>query len=361
MDMGLDRGRRGDGANREVWDVDDDDASIQHASTEVAQTRRRWTRRLITWFEGPSGEAALHDLADVLGRSTDPEAIGQALTASARRVIGSDAVELVPDERPPALGDLETAIALRYGGTTWGWLVVSAPVALTAVGRRRLETLGAMAATALARLDADPRGGDGASPAVAARRTDDLAEKAAEETELGYYPSAPAVHDATFLNAVFPFALSQAKRYGESLSVLCVAVDRLSGIRELLGPDQVDRTIEHTGRKIATLIRASDIVARLDDDRLMVLLPRAELDAGLIVARKLCQGVADNGGLLSDAPMLTLSIGVASYPACATSLYELLDASDAALSEAQGRGRNRTASAPTLSFERAPRREGALA
>jgi diguanylate cyclase (GGDEF)-like protein len=314
---------------------------------------------MIQALEGSSGEAALHDLAAVLAQSTDPGAIGTALTAAAQRVIGSDAVELVPDEERPALADRETAIALRCGGTTRGWLVLNAGVAPTAVAKRRLETLGAMAASALARLDDGPCGREAASPA-SVRRRDDFSAKAAEETDLGYYPSAPAVHDATFLNAVFPFALSQAMRHGESLSVLCVAIDRLGGIRELLGSDQVDRTVEHTARKIATLIRASDIVARLDDDRLMVLLPRTELDDGLTVARKLCQGVAENGSQLSDAPMLTLSIGVASYPACATGLYELLDASDAALSEAQSRGRNRTVPAPTLGFERAPRRAGTL-
>ena len=155
---------------------------------------------------------------------------------------------------------------------------------------------------------------------------------------------------------MFPFALSQARRHGESLTVLCVAIDRLSGIRDLLGLDQVDRTVRHTGVKIATLIRSSDIVARLDDDRIMVLLPRAELADGLAVACKLCQGVAENASQLSDSPMLTLSIGVAAHPACATNLYELLDAADAALSEAQNQGRNGVAAAPSLASEHETRR-----
>lgn len=343
----------------------EDAPSIPFFAVEVVDAERRWTRRLMSWVEGrfpsvsqaagrSSGEAVIHELAEILARTTDSRAIGQALTAAARRVVGSDAIELVaePSRRPDSAP--ETAIELRHGGSTWGWLMVKDHVVPSPIARRRLETLGVLASSAFERLnDSHAPAISSAGPAEAGPA--DSRDKIAEETNLGFYPSGPAVHDATFLNAVFPFALNQARRHGESLTVLCVAIDRLNGIRDLLGQDQADRTVEHTGRKIATLIRASDIVARLDDDRLMILLPRAELDDGLAVARKVCYGVAENGSLLTDAPMLTLSIGVASYPACATSLYELLDASDAALSEAQCRGRNRAASAPTLGFERAGR------
>jgi diguanylate cyclase (GGDEF)-like protein len=247
-------------------------------------------------------------------------------------------------------------IELRRGAGVRGLLVVDQDGYPPPIVRRRLETLATLASAAFDRLDGEARGEEVAPPdpvdaRPSSRRTDVL-DKPAEETDLGFYPSAPAVHDATFLNAVFPFALSQARRHGEPLTVLCVAVDRLSGIRDLLGPDQVDRTVRHTGAKIATLLRSSDIVARLDDDRIMVLLPRAQLADGLTVARKLCRGVADDAGQLTDAPLLTLSIGVASHPACATNLYELLDAADAALSDAQDQGRNGVASAPTLAAER---------
>jgi diguanylate cyclase (GGDEF)-like protein len=286
------------------------------------------------------------------------------VTAAARRISGAVEVEFVPEAPGLPAPAAETSFELRRGGGPRGWLVVDESIAWRPLARRRLETLGVMAACALDRLDARARAAEAgrlATKAGEAAAPPDGDDGAAEETDLGYYPSASAVHDATFLNAVFPFALSQARRHGEPLSVLCAAIDRLGGIRDLLGADQVDRTVEYTGRKIATLIRASDIVARLDDDRIMVLLPRAELDDALAVARKLCHAVAENASLLSDAPMLTLSIGVASYPSCATNLYELLEASDAALSEAQGRGRNRAAAAPALVAGRGPGREACAA
>lgn len=370
--MVSDHGRREDAASRQGWDRDEDGSSLPEPSTAAASgVPRPWTHRLIRWAEDrfPSifrdpgdstGEEVLHDLAQDLAQATDPQAVGPALTDAARRLTGSDAVELIPNSGWRPLSGAEEVIELRRGGGVWGWLVVNGDASLPLIVRRRLETLGSLASSAFDRLDDPARVEEGAPSEpvgvrAPARRTD-VADKVAEETDLGFYPSAPAVHDATFLNAVFPFALSQARRHGESLTVLCVAIDRLSGIRDLLGPDQVDRTVRHTGVKIATLIRSSDIVARLDDDRIMVLLPRAELDDGLTVARKLCQGIAENASQLTDAPVLTLSIGVASHPACASNLYELLDAADAALSDAQGQGRNGVASAPTVASEREARR-----
>ncbi len=369
--MVSDRGWRGDAANRVESGRDKVGSSLPAPSTDGSGTHYRWMRRMIRWagdrfpsvFRDPdesAGEDVLHDLVQDLAEATDPRAVDRALIDAARRLTGSAEVVMVPNSGVQLHSGWETVIELRRGDGCWGWLVVGQDVLLSWIVRRRLETLGALGSAALERLG-DPVRVEEAPPSdpVDARQSvgsADGLEKPADETDLGFYPSAPAVHDATFLNAVFPFALSQARRHGESLSVLCVAIDRLSGIRELLGLDQVDRTVRHTGVKIATLIRSSDIVARLDDDRIMVLLPRAELADGLAVARKLCQSVAENAGQLSDAPMLTLSIGVASHPACATDLYELLDAADAALSDAQSQGRHGVATAPTIASQREGRR-----
>ena len=95
------------------------------------------------------------------------------------------------------------------------------------------------------------------------------------------------VHDATFLSAVLPFALAQAKRHREFLSLLCVSVDRLGGIQELLGRPAADLLVRNVGESIALLLRSSDIVVRLDDDRIVAVLPRASCEDGLLVAEKI--------------------------------------------------------------------------
>jgi diguanylate cyclase (GGDEF)-like protein len=158
----------------------------------------------------------------------------------------------------------------------------------------------------------------------------------------------PALQDATFLNAVLPFVVGQANRYGEPLSLMCVAVDRLNGIRDLLGHDQADRAVREVGLRLAGAIRSSDVVARIDDDRIIVVVPRAGIRDAWRIANNLCLAIEHSQSLLPELPLLTVSIGVAEYPSCADTVCGLLDSADHALSVAQTQGRNRAVAATLI-------------
>ena len=68
-------------------------------------------------------------------------------------------------------------------------------------------------------------------------------------------------------------------------------VDRLGGIRELLGRDLASRVVRNVGSHIASMIRESDIVSRIEDDRIIAVLPRAQIHAGLRVAENIYRSV----------------------------------------------------------------------
>lgn len=99
------------------------------------------------------------------------------------------------------------------------------------------------------------------------------------------------------------------------------------------------------GNHIAAMIRESDIVARIDDDRIIAALPKARIQDGWRLAVEICRSVAQRPELLPDLTGLTISIGVAEFPACADSIFALLDAADHALTEARSQGRNRAVAA----------------
>jgi diguanylate cyclase (GGDEF)-like protein len=107
------------------------------------------------------------------------------------------------------------------------------------------------------------------------------------------------------------------------------------------------------------LIRASDIVARLYDDRVVAVLPRAPRGGALRVAENICRAVAASRPVECNTPNLTVSIGVATFPSCAQDVYSLFDAADEALAQAQSRGRNQAVLAlprpsPALSQSHGP-------
>src|SRR5262249_39209142 len=146
------------------------------------------------------------------------------------------------------------------------------------------------------------------------------------------------VHDATFLNAVLPFALGQSRRHGEPLSLVCVQLDRLGAIRDLLGPSLADRLVHELGETVASLVRTSDIVARLDDDRIVPSLVRARADGAMKAAGTIGHAVAESGLGSPRLPGVSVSIGVAEFPAIADDAASLLDAADEAMVQARARG-----------------------
>jgi diguanylate cyclase (GGDEF)-like protein len=121
---------------------------------------------------------------------------------------------------------------------------------------------------------------------------------------------------------------------------VCVAIDRLSAIKQLLGKAESDRLVQHVADTVGSLIRASDIVARLDDDRVVAVLPRAPRGGAMHVAEKICRAVQAKCPPDCQTPSVTVSIGVAAFPSCADNVYSLFDAADEALAWAQKNGRS---------------------
>jgi len=303
---------------------------------------------------GRGDESLVDDFVREVAEAIDAPAVERALTSAARRVSGIGSARLVPLQKRGLVPGFEVAsVAARRGARVWGWLVVDESAERFGdrggLVRRHLATLGMIAGDALDRLEArtrinpttpaQPRLEFGSTPTHAARRE-------ADSPDVGAKPSTPSIHDETFLHAVLPLFFNQAKRHAEFLSVLYVAIDRFDAIRALLGSEQADQTARGVGLAIASRIRSSDFVARLNDDRLVVVLPRADIDGALVVARKLRRIVTEEAGLLSEAPELTVSIGAASYPSCASDLAELHGAAGSALSAARESGRNRAEMAP---------------
>ena len=94
-------------------------------------------------------------------------------------------------------------------------------------------------------------------------------------------------------------------------------------IRELLGPEVTDRLVQNVCRTVSSIIRSSDIVARLDDDRIVVLLIRADGPGALKVARNIGRAVRERTQDSAEFPSATVSIGIAEFPSDATTAFSL--------------------------------------
>jgi diguanylate cyclase (GGDEF)-like protein len=337
----------------------------------------KWAKERFTRLGKPTVpfEEIVHEFAqtiEVAGRARTVEA---ALMRQARRMVPAGRLELItglalPDDQgPQGLSVVRIKggpkkplvlshrkedpwafeIPLRWGSACYGRLRIRVQTHSggTVPGQtvRRLTTLCTMAASAFERLGR-------AEEWPEHHDASDQSHHTAADLTAGGGPFAAAsattgrLHDATFLNAVLPFALSQARRHHEPLSLVCVAIDRLAGIQELLGPDTADQLVRSVAGTVASLIRGSDIIARLYDDRVVAVLPRAPGGGALHVAQRICQAVAAHAYADCAVPKTTVSIGVATFPASAENVFSLFDAADEALARAQSQGRNQACLAP---------------
>jgi len=146
------------------------------------------------------------------------------------------------------------------------------------------------------------------------------------------------------LNDRLTQAIASAHRHSKSLALLFLDVDHFKRINDSLGHASGDQVLKSIARRLAACVRGSDTVSRLGGDEFVILLSevtRAE-DAASTAAKIL---VAVSRPFRVDAEDLhvTMSAGIAVYPADGTDAETLMKNADLALfhSKAYGRGNHR--------------------
>jgi diguanylate cyclase (GGDEF)-like protein len=327
-------------------------ASVSHSVRDWLGARLGFLRRDRSAFE-----EVIHEFAAMIDHADDPDTVEEHLLLFVRRMAPSSRIELVPEaeaDHRDAVGTIADAastgtahesrprfleIRLRCGASICGRLRIrpraGAASSYSKEDIRRLTTIATIATCAMEGLGLFTEW-----PQVADCHDERVNSPSADHpTDKSHQPGIQ-LQDATFLNAVLPFALSQARRHREPLSIACVAIDRLSAIKQLLGKAEADRLVRHVAQVVGGLIRSSDIVARLDDDRVIAVLPRAPRRGAMHVAENICAAIKANSPRDCETPSLTVSIGVATFPSCADNVYSLFDAADEALAWAQKNGRS---------------------
>ena len=150
----------------------------------------------------------------------------------------------------------------------------------------------------------------------------------------------PSISDRVEIVNVINGALEEA--VDGTVAVLYVDLDRFKVIYELIGSVNSVRVMEQVFRRLASTIRATDLLFRLPGDEFVVV--ASELGSAVAaheLAEKLRANVASMSEVAKDLA-LTASVGVAVADAEHTG-ESLLSGSETAVQLAKGRGRNRIA------------------
>jgi len=137
--------------------------------------------------------------------------------------------------------------------------------------------------------------------------------------------------------------LRRARRYGQQAAVVVADLDDFAAVNERFGVLVGDRLLREVAILLNNNVRDIDVVARLGEDEMALLLPETGRNAALSVAERFRQemeeffATRESGGKPVN---LTVSAGVACYPDDAATPEALLERAAQALYQAKAMGRN---------------------
>jgi diguanylate cyclase (GGDEF)-like protein len=146
-------------------------------------------------------------------------------------------------------------------------------------------------------------------------------------------------------NASIAKELDRSVRHNHEFALLRLDIDHLARVNDLLGAGRGDDAIKHVARLIKSCLRDIDIPCRFGSQEFAVILPETSRQAALEVAERLRTKIRSESA--PGVGMVTVSVGVATYPENGETVDDLLKTADQALDIAKFEGRDRVKAAQT--------------
>ena len=157
-----------------------------------------------------------------------------------------------------------------------------------------------------------------------------------------YYDHLTDLLNRRFFDEKMPEVLIKSMADKSHLSILMIDIDQFKEINDKYGHQAGDLALKFVAGSMKSNSRKDDLVFRLGGDEFALVLMNTPKKTAMIRAQHLCKEICEAGiNTATGATVkMTLSIGVATFPAQAVTLEDLLLLSDLALYHAKAEGRN---------------------
>ena len=138
-------------------------------------------------------------------------------------------------------------------------------------------------------------------------------------------------------------AIASARASDGQCALLVIDIDEFTRVNDVHGVSTGDAVLALVGEMLRRTLRRGDLAARWGGDEFVALLPGAPLARAREVAERLAAAIRGHGALLDahGQPLrVTISAGVASYPAHGTDPKSLFAAADRAMYQVKRHGRD---------------------
>jgi len=128
------------------------------------------------------------------------------------------------------------------------------------------------------------------------------------------------------------------------VSLMIIDVDKFKNFNDTMGHPQGDQLLRNLSLLLQRSVRDVDLVARYGGEEFVIMLPETRKDDGVILAERVRSLVAQHPFEHRDVQpggRITVSVGVAAFPADGGSPSEVLVRADKALYKAKEGGRDR--------------------
>lgn len=183
--------------------------------------------------------------------------------------------------------------------------------------------------------------------------------------ELSLYDELTKLPLRRYFNQRFQEEFYRAERFNTPLTLIWADIDYFKEVNDTYGHQIGDKVLKEVGRAILSNLRKIDFPCRYGGDEIIILLPQAGGEEARKLANRLSEEIAE---IKIPVPFskarevsVSMSIGISTFPADASSMEGLLGKADDALYWVKSHGRGRIALAAEAAAAKAEEKRAAEA
>ncbi|MFA7659503.1 MAG: diguanylate cyclase [Candidatus Gastranaerophilaceae bacterium] len=136
--------------------------------------------------------------------------------------------------------------------------------------------------------------------------------------------------------------VANSKRYNTCFSLIIIDIDFFKKFNDTFGHQSGDAVLRQVAQKLKKNVRSTDVVCRYGGEEMSIILPNADKNEAISTAQKICQTISESPFKLANDKegIVTISLGVSTYPEDGQTPGEIIDKADQRLYVAKESGRN---------------------